>query len=307
MEIHELNTKGITDPAYIALDDGSDTYKLDLNAWIESVESDIETIAESKTKVWYGKTTTGPYYPVKTIDVDGFNPNNNDLLLVRFANGNIEGYTFQIGSYSGNTVYKGQTASIPSEASELHLFQIVTTPYMIFNYIGRIYYDATTSKAGLMSAADKTKLDGIEAEANKTIVDSELSFSSENPLQNKVVAENVAQLTTNFINHEMDSTIHVTSEDKTKWNHMEGNLNNVIGDIAPQYDSESGTYNVGDRVMVNSTLYKCITPITEPELWHTDKWRRDTTIGAVDDLKDDLNNLGLSVVDGALCVTFEES
>lgn len=46
---------------------------------------------------------------------------------------------------------------------------------------------ATTSTAGLMSTSDKTKLDGIEAEANKTIVDNTLSASSTNPVQNKVV------------------------------------------------------------------------------------------------------------------------
>ena len=46
---------------------------------------------------------------------------------------------------------------------------------------------ATTGAAGLMSAADKKKLDGIAAGANKTTVDSALSSSSTNPVQNKVV------------------------------------------------------------------------------------------------------------------------
>ena len=46
---------------------------------------------------------------------------------------------------------------------------------------------ASTSTAGLMSASDKTKLDGIEAEANKTIVDSALSSNSTNPVQNKAI------------------------------------------------------------------------------------------------------------------------
>lgn len=46
---------------------------------------------------------------------------------------------------------------------------------------------ATTSANGLMSAADKTKLNGIAKEANKTIVDTTLSDSSTNPVQNKVI------------------------------------------------------------------------------------------------------------------------
>ena len=46
---------------------------------------------------------------------------------------------------------------------------------------------ATTSANGLMSAADKTKLDGVEAGANKTTVDAALDAASENPVQNKAV------------------------------------------------------------------------------------------------------------------------
>lgn len=46
---------------------------------------------------------------------------------------------------------------------------------------------ASTSTAGLMSASDKTKLDGIATGANKTTVDSALSSTSTNPVQNKVV------------------------------------------------------------------------------------------------------------------------
>ena len=49
-------------------------------------------------------------------------------------------------------------------------------------------YDAATqSAAGLMSATDKTKLDGIATGANKITVDTALSSSSTNPVQNKVI------------------------------------------------------------------------------------------------------------------------
>ena len=49
------------------------------------------------------------------------------------------------------------------------------------------YSAATTSAAGLMSAADKTKLNGIATGANKITVDSSMSTTSTNPVQNKVV------------------------------------------------------------------------------------------------------------------------
>lgn len=47
---------------------------------------------------------------------------------------------------------------------------------------------ATTNDAGFMSAADKSKLDGVAAGANKTTVDTAMSTTSTNPVQNKVVA-----------------------------------------------------------------------------------------------------------------------
>ncbi len=53
--------------------------------------------------------------------------------------------------------------------------------------------EATTKSMGYMSAADKAKLDEIEAGANKTVVDSALSKLSEDPVQNKVVTAGLAE------------------------------------------------------------------------------------------------------------------
>ena len=47
--------------------------------------------------------------------------------------------------------------------------------------------NATTTSDGFQSSDDKLKLDGIEAGANKTIIDSVLSDTSTNPVQNKVI------------------------------------------------------------------------------------------------------------------------
>ena len=51
--------------------------------------------------------------------------------------------------------------------------------------------NATTSAAGLMSAEDKVKLDGVEDGATKTIVDDAMSSASTNPVQNKVIKQYV--------------------------------------------------------------------------------------------------------------------
>ena len=50
-----------------------------------------------------------------------------------------------------------------------------------------IYNNATASAAGLMSAADKSKLDSVATGANKTVVDASFVDNSTNPVQSKVV------------------------------------------------------------------------------------------------------------------------
>ena len=51
------------------------------------------------------------------------------------------------------------------------------------------YESVTQTEDGLMSAADKAKLDGVEIGATKTLIDIELSSTSTNPVQNKVVTD----------------------------------------------------------------------------------------------------------------------
>lgn len=85
--------------------------------------------------------------------------------------------------------------NVMANADDNELFIITNTPTFSLK-IGNVTYDgtsnvsantATQSASGLMSAADKKKLDGIATGANKTNVDTTLSDSSTNPVQNKVI------------------------------------------------------------------------------------------------------------------------
>lgn len=85
--------------------------------------------------------------------------------------------------------------NVMGKAADNELFIITDTPTFSLK-IGNVTYDgtsnvsaidATESASGLMSAADKIKLDGIASEATKTIIDTSLSGTSTNPVQNKVV------------------------------------------------------------------------------------------------------------------------
>lgn len=86
------------------------------------------------------------------------------------------------------------------------------------------YAVVTQSANGLMSSADKAKLDGIATGANKTVVDSALSSTSTNPVQNKVINTALAGKAASSHTHTgsqitQDATHRfVTDTEKAKWN-----------------------------------------------------------------------------------------
>lgn len=85
--------------------------------------------------------------------------------------------------------------NVMGKAADNELFIITDTPTFSLK-IGNVTYDGTSnvsaavasqSASGLMSANDKKKLDGIAIGATKITVDTALSSTSTNPVQNKVI------------------------------------------------------------------------------------------------------------------------
>lgn len=79
-----------------------------------------------------------------------------------------------------------------------------------------VYGNATASAAGLMSAADKAKLDSVAAGSNHVAVDAELSATSTNPVQNKVIKS--ALDGKSDTGHTHDNRYYTESEINTKLN-----------------------------------------------------------------------------------------
>ena len=84
--------------------------------------------------------------------------------------------------------------------------------------INHTHTTATVSVNGFLSKEDKSKLDGIATEANKTVVDSSLSGSSTNPVQNKVVNSALSgksdighEHTSDEIHYAYDQNVSVTT------------------------------------------------------------------------------------------------
>ena len=79
-----------------------------------------------------------------------------------------------------------------------------------------VYGNATASAAGLMSAADKAKLDGVAAGSNHVTVDAKLSADSTNPVQNKVIKSALDGKSNT--DHTHDDRYYTESEINTKLN-----------------------------------------------------------------------------------------
>ena len=143
--------------------------------------------------------------------------------------------------------------NVMGKAADNELFIITDTPTFSLK-IGNVTYDgtsnvsattATQSVSGLMSAADKKKLDGIATGATKITVDTALSSSSTNPVQNKVInsalsgkaGTSVATTNTNGL---------MSAADKTKLNGIAKEANKTIVDATL---SDSSTNPVQNKVI----------------------------------------------------------
>ena len=109
------------------------------------------------------------------------------------------------------------------------------------------YSVATTSANGLMSSTDKSKLDGIATGANKTTVDSSLSSTSTNPVQNKVINSALAGKAPTTHSH---SSLVETTAGELSWtgDHFLSSSNrpnpkiHFGADILYRYHTPSGAY-----------------------------------------------------------------
>lgn len=113
---------------------------------------------------------------------DGTTAKDGDWTVIQ---NNIDGaVTGAASSVAGHiATFDGTTGKVIKDSG----FTIATSVPANAKFTDTVYVPATTSDDGLMSSADKAKLNGIAEGANKTVVDTAMSATSTNPVQNKVV------------------------------------------------------------------------------------------------------------------------
>lgn len=147
----------------------------------------------SNRAVWsavVSKAESDHIHTVASTSADGFMSFSDKKKLDNIASG-ANNYTHPSYTAKSSGLYKvtvdstghvsATTAVAKSDITALGIPSTNTT-----------YSTATTSSSGLMSASDKTKLNGIEEGATKTVVDTTLSIESDNPIANKAVYNSLA-------------------------------------------------------------------------------------------------------------------
>lgn len=104
--------------------------------------------------------------------------------------------------------------------------------------------NATASSDGLMSKEDKAKLNGIDEGANKTVVDSALSTTSTNPVQNKAVKAALDGLAPVFLNMSLMNGGTIGADDLAKLKEPESGRPLFFGNFSDSTNQcLSATYN----------------------------------------------------------------
>ena len=112
---------------------------------------------------------------------------------------------------------------------------------------------ATATAPGFMSTADKSKLDGIETGANKTVVDAALDAGSTNPVQNKAVKAALDTKAGTAVATKSANGL-MSADDKTKLDDVEAGANKTTVDAALDAASENPVQNKAVKAALDGKL-----------------------------------------------------
>lgn len=140
--------------------------------------------------------------------------------------------TFKGTFTEGVKYYKGDIVQSSAEPYDLYLCLKDNTSIfdaVSWKIFGKVYSNASGDADGLMSKEDFTKLSGIAEGANKTIVDTALSATSTNPVQNQVVNTALGGKVDKVAGKGLSSN-DFTDAYKTKLDNIDlDNIGNVLG------------------------------------------------------------------------------
>ena len=175
-----------------------DIYSMDSGTYIFSGKFTPYPEASTTFSFSSGQLVTIRHGSISTVAQVFYPPNNAiQYLDIRPDETSETGYTYtrQDAKLVNMESITNRVTTLGEDCDDEHY----PTAKAVYDQLNELNKIATTDIDGLLSASDKSKLDGIEEGANKTIVDSELSDTSTNPVQNNVLTnkfENIKELKT---------------------------------------------------------------------------------------------------------------
>ena len=171
---------------------------IDSRGTLPPVSTQNDTMLIQVVNGAYALRTKESIFPVDdALDTESKNAVENGVIARRFevlqehtqlANGTRDGLMSASDYNKLSNIESGATKTIVDAALDASSTNPVQNKAVKTALDGKASTAVASQTAnGLMSKDDKTKLDGVEAGANKTTVDSALDSASENPVQNKAV------------------------------------------------------------------------------------------------------------------------
>ena len=140
---------------------------------------------------------------------------------------------------------------LPGAAESTNAPQTSSVKYLLDRKASK---DPATAEAdGLMSASDKSKLDGIESGANKTIVDAALDETSTNPVQNKAVKAALDTKAGTVVATASSNGL-MSKDDKAKIDGIEDGANKTTVDATLDAASENPVQNKAVKTALDGKL-----------------------------------------------------
>ena len=167
-----------------------DIYSMDSGTYIFSGKFTPYPEASTTFSFSSGQLVTIRHGSISTVAQVFYPPNNAiQYLDIRPDETSETGYTYtrQDAKLVNMESITNRVTTLGEDCDDEHY----PTAKAVYDQLNELNKIATTDIDGLLSASDKSKLDGIEEGATKTIVDTALSTTSTNPIQNKAVAERI--------------------------------------------------------------------------------------------------------------------
>ena len=178
------------------------------------------------------------YYRLEYSIMNGNNPNTLQGEMRRRVMTGTGAFDGESVTLDRRTFYEEQLPYLTGSASK------VLTQRGTFVDMPTAPGNATASSDGLMSKEDKAKLDKIAEGANKTVVDSALSTTSTNPVQNKAVKAALDGLAPVFLNMSLITGGTIGADDLAKLKEPESGRPLFFGRFSDSTNQcLSATYN----------------------------------------------------------------